>query len=1008
MYKHFFVCLLLLHLSFQIVAQCPIRNVSLSSQSDVDEYVNNYPNCDTIKGNLSITNSHSSDLDLSGLNNIKTIEGRLFIQRNSKLTSLNGLQNIETVKEYIWISDNRSLLSLNGFKKITNVGEHLQIIENKSLVSLSGLTNLTKVGGHLIIRENESLINLDGLQNLETIGDELVIDNNNQIVNLDELSNLKKVGGLVLVENSNLTNINSLVNINDTIARITIRENSNLLNLEALKNITYVTGILHIEECENLTALKGLDNITGVEDYLLIKDNNRLNSIEALNKIRFVGGQMSINSNDELRYLNGVDNITQISGGLRISGNRVLENLDPLKNLLNFSGNLSISNNSKIQNLASLSNIKKVSGYVFIVGNSNLLSLDGLQNITEVDEYMFIKSRNLKNVDELQNLTSVGKYIKLEGNNNLIDLNGLKNLRFLGTDLEVRYNDKLSDITGLSGITSINGELTIEHNPLLDMCNTDNICDFLLRNFDSSDKYLITENKDGCNFALQILDDCGEASRVNAFLFYDINQNKVKEVNEPLMPLGSISIDPIGTTVFPNPFKGFFEHILLPGVYTFKLNQFPGWSLSTDSIQYTLNLEKGIFAQIEFGMYPSELISDVHTSVNSPNNRCNDTIPFHISTQNTGTTVTDGTLWFQVDTLISTIEYVEEPDTIIQPKTYGWFFNDVPPGKQITKQIDVVIPGPPNFEIGNNLNYQSYCEYVDTNGTHTTSKFNYEAIVRCSYDPNDKLVNPQHPCNYTLFDVLLSYTIRFQNTGNDFAENVVIRDTLDKNLDLSTFTLMGSSHPNVLSTSLIEENRLVTFEFNAINLPDSTKNAKASQGFVSFMIQPKDGLAENTLIENTSGIYFDYNPPIITNTVKNILVNEIPNYTIYTWCRDADNDGLGSALHMIESCEQPEDYVSDCTDMDDVVSIMNYELTSKVSIYPNPSSGSFQIALDEESFKNATFNVFNSAGIEVIPPNQINRTNQFYNYKHLPNGVYYVNIVIDDSMVIQKKLLILK
>lgn len=63
--------------------------------------------------------------------------------------------------------------------------------------------------------------------------------------------------------------------------------------------------------------------------------------------------------------------------------------------------------------------------------------------------------------------------------------------------------------------------------------------------------------------------------------------------------------------------------------------------------------------------------------------------------------------------------------------------------------------------------------------------------------------------------------------------------------------MLNSSHPNVLSTNLNEENRLITFEFKDINLPDSISKLEGSQGFVSYMIQPKDWLAENTIIENT-------------------------------------------------------------------------------------------------------------------------------------------------------------
>jgi len=72
---------------------------------------------------------------------------------------------------------------------------------------------------------------------------------------------------------------------------------------------------------------------------------------------------------------------------------------------------------------------------------------------------------------------------------------------------------------------------------------------------------------------------------------------------------------------------------------------------------------------------------------------------------------------------------------------------------------------------------------------------------------------------------------------------------------------------------------LVEFSFKNILLPDSTTNEPLSHGFVSYKINPKIGLTENTTIENTASIYFDFNPPIVTNTIQNVMVSELPKTT---------------------------------------------------------------------------------------------------------------------------------
>lgn len=137
---------------------------------------------------------------------------------------------------------------------------------------------------------------------------------------------------------------------------------------------------------------------------------------------------------------------------------------------------------------------------------------------------------------------------------------------------------------------------------------------------------------------------------------------------------------------------------------------------------------------------------------------------------------------------------------------------------------------------------------------------------RGSYDPNDKQAFPigfQEP-HYIDKDRTLEYYVRFQNTGNDTAFFVLLRDSISENLDLSTLVINGSSHNYSVE---IREGRVLTFIFDDILLPDSTTNLEASQGFVSFSIQPYEDLKEGTRITNEVDIFFDFNPPIRTNEV---------------------------------------------------------------------------------------------------------------------------------------------
>ena len=82
-------------------------------------------------------------------------------------------------------------------------------------------------------------------------------------------------------------------------------------------------------------------------------------------------------------------------------------------------------------------------------------------------------------------------------------------------------------------------------------------------------------------------------------------------------------------------------------------------------------------------------------------------------------------------------------------------------------------------------------------------------------------------------------------------------------LNLSTLQPLGSSHDYKLT---VLEDNLLSFRFDHILLPDSTTNLEASQGYIRYRAEHREGLPLGTTIENDAAIYFDFNEPIFTNT----------------------------------------------------------------------------------------------------------------------------------------------
>jgi hypothetical protein len=64
----------------------------------------------------------------------------------------------------------------------------------------------------------------------------------------------------------------------------------------------------------------------------------------------------------------------------------------------------------------------------------------------------------------------------------------------------------------------------------------------------------------------------------------------------------------------------------------------------------------------------------------------------------------------------------------------------------------------------------------------------------------------------------------------------------------------------------------VSFIFDNINLPDSTSNEPNSHGYIAFRIKPKPDVQLGDVFSGVAAIYFDFNTPIITNTVTTEIV----------------------------------------------------------------------------------------------------------------------------------------
>ncbi|MDN3724815.1 T9SS type A sorting domain-containing protein [Aequorivita sp. SDUM287046] len=231
--------LVLLFVSFVGSGQCPTDDFYIATQSEIDAFASNYPNCTNLTYSLNIRGNDIVNLqglsqiedvgggliidltnieNLQGLENIHNLSSSLIITSNYALESFDGLQNLETIAGQFAVAFNSQIINFTGFDSLNSVGTvsafGMHIASNNNLVSLVGLENLTQIHGSFRIDWNDSLESLNGLQNLDSVYGWIGIRDNDVLETLEGIESLVYCDEyLSIIENESLSSISSLTNL---------------------------------------------------------------------------------------------------------------------------------------------------------------------------------------------------------------------------------------------------------------------------------------------------------------------------------------------------------------------------------------------------------------------------------------------------------------------------------------------------------------------------------------------------------------------------------------------------------------------------------------------------------------------------------------------------------------------------------------------------------------------------------------------------------------------------
>jgi Leucine-rich repeat (LRR) protein len=758
---------------------------------------------------------------------------------------------------------------------------------------------------------------------------------NGQIVNIPDANFKAKLVALGIDTNSdgNIQNTEALAVTTLNVYQSSI---SDLTGIEAFTNLTELNcggnqlTTLNVNALINLTKLYCYSaqltsiNVVGLSNLSILEcDGNQLSSINlsglsSLTRLKCGSNQLTslnVTGNTLLNYLDfSVNQISTINlsantGLVTLAANQnnlTALNVTPLINLrtlycaVNQLTSLNVNTLSQLRylycydNQITSLNVSSLSNLLDLRCHNNQMTTFSVSGLTNLDTLEFGDvNMNPVNVSTLVNLTYLAFHNGLQTS---MDFSNLQNMNAL-----LCYSTKLTSID-VSMCSHLNSIYFTENNDLTYVnmksgrhifCGINNCpqLDFICANENDISEIVAQVTAMGANNNPNVVVNSycsfvpgGNYNTINGTILYDLNNNGCGTGDFAAKNL-KVNIND-GTNQGASFTNSTGNYTFYTGTGNFTLNPIlenPSYfNLSPSSALVNFPVQSSLVQTRNFCLTSTGVHPDLEVVLVPVVSRPGFDAFYKLVYRNKGTQVLSGNVNLTFDD--TRTDFIISNPTVDNQNgnNLSWNFSNLVPFETRTIYINIHINSPtdiPPVNDGDFLDFIATINPINGDEDPDDNTFVGHFPVVNSMDPNNIMCLEGDLISTTEIGKYLHYFINFENTGSYYAENVVVKTTIDASkYNFNSLQLLDSSNPVYTRIN----GNTVEFIFQNINLAAASGNPPVGgHGDILFKIKSNSNLVNGDFVSKKADIFFDYNAPITTNdaiTTYQLLSNPIEHF----------------------------------------------------------------------------------------------------------------------------------